>query len=145
MNTFRQAAAVAGFFVVIGLCGIIGGSILTVNTHRFITAASSAPGIVVDLEPSSVRNGTVYHTVFKFTDKNGKTHQCRTSSASDPPPYPAGSQITVLYQLDDPESARIKCFSQLWLWPMILLVWGMLFCVVGIAAFIAAKKTYGND
>jgi hypothetical protein len=146
MSTFRQVTALAIFFGVIGLAGIIGGTNLAINTRQFVANAVSVPGVVVRLEPtSSPRNGNAYYSVFKFTDEAGQTHECRTTFASNPPPYETGNNITVLYQPSHPESACIQCFSQLWLWPTILLSFGVCFMLAGTAAFIGGKKTYGND
>jgi hypothetical protein len=145
MNPFRQAAAVTTLFIIVGVGCLIAGAILGFRTNAFITSSKTTSGNVVRMDPDNDTHGaSTYHTVFAFTDDSGVPHTVRTSYSQRPQPYQIGDQVTVLYQSASPESARIRSFSSLWLAPTILGAIGVIFPVVAVFAFSAARKTYGS-
>ena len=144
MSQFRQVAAVCWFFVLIGLTSLTVCIITFVHTREFLASAKIAHGHVVRLDPNTSSHvPTTYYTVFTFLDDSEHPHTVRTSYAQSPPPYQAGDQILVLYPPDAPDDARIRSFSSLWLFPMILGAIGVVFPAAGLFAFISARKTYG--
>jgi hypothetical protein len=147
MNTLRQVTVLTVVFILIGLGLLVAGTVMAWQTRSFIASAITARGEVVGLEPnrSGTRGGTTYFTVFTFKDATGQSHTSRTSSSQNPPPFQVGSEITVLYPVGLPESARIKSFSTLWLLPTFLCVIGFGMAGIGAAALYAARKTYGDD
>src|SRR5580704_61042 len=115
MNPFRQVAAVATLFILVGVGCFIAGAILCLHTRAFIATAKTASGSVVGVDPGTDSHGApTYHTVFSFTDDSGATHTIRASYSQSPPPYRIGDQVAVLYQPASPESARVRSFVSLW-------------------------------
>ena len=108
--------------------------------------SSRTPGVVVAVAPTIDRKGnTLYYTIFTFADNTGRTYTNRTNSAEYPAPFIVGDKITVLYQPDSPQSARIKSFRALWIIPTFLFGFSFGFMGIGTLAFIAARNTYGKE
>lgn len=55
---------------------------------------------------------------------------CRTSSTS----YRIGDQVRVFYKTDDPTSAKLDSFLELWSLPLVLLLSGIVFLLTGLSA-----------
>jgi hypothetical protein len=145
MNPFRQAAAISVLFIVVGVVCLIACGITFSHTRAFLATAKTTSGRVIGLDPDTDSHHNItYHTVFTFTDDSNNAHTIRTSYAQRPQPYSVGDRIVILYPPDSPESARIRSFSSLWLAPVILVTVGLLFPVMGLLAFISARKTYGT-
>jgi hypothetical protein len=147
MNTLRQVTVLTVTFVIVGIGLLVAGTVITLQTRSFIASAIATDGKVVGLEPSNsgTRNKTTYFTVFAFKDAAGQTHTIRTTSSQNPPPFQVGSEITVLYPVGLPESARIKSFSTLWLIPTFFFVIGFGLAGIGALPLHAARKTYGGE
>ena len=84
------------------------------STSAFIRNATSAPGVVTEMRPSSSSDGTTYHAVFEFSDTGGSKHQSMTSWSSNPPAYAVGENVEVLYSPGNPGDVRLRSFMGLW-------------------------------
>jgi hypothetical protein len=65
----------------------------------------------------------------------------RATGQSGSPEYQVGQKVVVLYDPADPHNAQIGTFSQLWVGPLVLLIFGALFLGAGIASFFLIRST----
>jgi Protein of unknown function (DUF3592) len=147
MSILRPLKIITISFALVGFGFLVAATVTTLQTRSFIASANTVPGLVVNLEPyhhSTSRGHTPYNTVFTFTDNAGQSHTNRTTFAQYPPPFQIGSQVAVLFQTNNPESAQIKSFRTLWIVPTLLFTFGFGFAGIGILAYFSARKTYGN-
>jgi hypothetical protein len=83
----------------------------------------------------SIQNGSgdnaVYCPVFVFQDKSGVQHTNQTSSGSNPPRFPVGSKVTILYQEKNPSAGLIEDRLLMWLVPSIFIALGIFYGCVG--------------
>jgi hypothetical protein len=63
----------------------------------------------------------VYCPVFVFRDAAGLDHTIHSSAGSNPPRFPVGSSVSVLYQPRDPSNAHIEDRFIFWIAPVILM------------------------
>jgi hypothetical protein len=119
------------FGSVFGLVGLVFlvVAIFTVRSElAFRAVAISAPGTVVDLEPTSgSRGGTTYKPVFEFTDRDDHLHRVTGSVASSPPSFKRGEAVRVLYQPENPDQAHLDSFMDTWFLPLIFGTLGTVF------------------
>jgi hypothetical protein len=79
-------------------------------------------GSVVRLEESDSAEGgcCVYSPVIEF-EMNGQTYSFEGDTASYPPAYEVGEEVSVLYDPADPDTAQINKWSERWLFPLIMI------------------------
>jgi hypothetical protein len=114
--------------------GMLLASVATfVHTKRFTAGAEHATGTVIDLSEDFTSDGTVYYPVVRFTTAAGRTVEFGSSSGSSSPPD-VGDRVEVLYDLDDPQDAKLSGFFDLWLWTIALGGLGFLFSAFALLA-----------
>ncbi len=93
-------------------------------------------GIVTSLEESSDGDGgcCVYSPVIEF-EANGQTYSFEGDTASYPPAYDVGEEVSVLYDPADPNTAQINKWTERWLMPVIL-VPAMIFAALLVNFFL---------
>jgi len=106
-----------------------------VYSARRVASEQSAEGRVVSLAAQRGSEGTVfYYPVVAFTLPDERISTVQISEGSAPPAYEVGQQVTVLYNPDHPNQARIKSIgSALGVWTLTIIT-GIL-----AAAFLAAS------
>lgn len=123
------------FFVIGGWYGY--------NSWRLVTAGGRVAGEVVDLEASTSEGSTTYSPVVDYVVK-GETYTFYGGSSSNPPAYHIGQVVEMLYALDDPGTAQINTFWELWLLPAIFLpiaaLGGLLLNVILLAMLVARRR-----
>lgn len=127
----KPVKLVATVFLIVGLGLLVGGAYALSSTHEFIQKSETANGTVVDLERSRSRRSTTYHPVVRFTARDGKEYEVRSSAGSNPPGYRIGEGVRVFYDPDDPDHARIDSFFSLWGIPTMLGGMGLVFALAG--------------
>jgi len=75
-----------------------------------------------------------------FTDESGKEHTIHSSAGSNPPRFPVGSTVSVLYRVSDPTDATIEDRFILWIAPTIMIGLSLLFGTVGFLLKNRPKK-----
>jgi hypothetical protein len=118
---------------------LIGAAFAYSHARAFVTRAVRAEGTVVELVDRGGSSGTTYAPVFLFTDAADAKHKVYSSLSSYPPAYEVGEKVTILYDPDKPQKAKIEGFFSLWLVPFILAAIGGLDCLFA-AVFIAVGK-----
>jgi len=109
-------------FVLLPIAGVIlalvGGWFLFTSL-TFYSKGVKVQGTVVRLESSQSTDGVTYAPVFSYT-VNGKSYEVMSGTTSDPPLHKKGDVVTLLYNPDNPKSARENSFWELWGLPLIL-------------------------
>lgn len=124
-----------------GCFGIVCGLAIGLQTRRFAATARRATGRVVaykeacstSTDSSGFEEEVVFHhPVVEFENSAGVLLRAGTSTGNTPPAFPIGQTVTVLYSRDDPGTAEIDSFKQLWLPPLVLLGSGALMLAIAI-------------
>ncbi len=85
-----------------------------------------------------------YRPVIEFQTGDGQTYRITARIATGSPPE-IGSGMEVLYDPADPAGATEKTFTNLWLFPIVFVVFGMvLFVISRIAAAMRARRAVEN-
>ncbi|MBL4784484.1 MAG: DUF3592 domain-containing protein [Cohaesibacteraceae bacterium] len=106
------------------------------STSAFIAETKKAEGTVIEMIEElregmgpNERRGYVYLPRVEFID-NGGIKQIFTSNSANSE-LSVGEIVEVFYREDKPEDARINSFSTLWLPPIIMALFGVIFILVG--------------
>jgi hypothetical protein len=139
-------------FTTIGIAMLLGTYYISESTISFISEAVKTEGTVVRLDASWAgssnfsQHSRIYRPVVRFTDQNGSQHEFISSSGSNPPSYPEGEKVELLYLPAEPESAQINDFFSLWAGSIILGGLGGVFFVIGAGIFLVPMlKGKKND
>jgi hypothetical protein len=113
---------------------------------HFKKTAVKALGTVIELKEDSsggAQSHTVYYPIIRFVDKAGQEHTLYSSSGSYPPAYEVGEHVSVLYDPANPKEAKVNTFSDLWLWPLILGIFGGCELLAGLFLLFAVPPILG--
>lgn len=88
----------------------------------------------VSEQPAS-QIGTYTHQAI-FTTQTGATHQVFTRVHSNPPPFKIGDRVPIYFDAHNPSNAMIGTFSELWLPPLSLSFFTLIFFVLWLGAWI---------
>jgi len=131
-------------FAVIGSAMLAGSFFWYTKTKSFIGEALTAPGVVIELVRSRSNDSTTYTPVVEYTTEKGQKIEFTSSVGSNPPSHSKGDQIEVLYHEDTPQQAKINSFFSLWLGPILLLVLGSIFSIVGFSLVLYPRLKSKN-
>ena len=90
-----------------------------IQFFRRLSTEKAAPGRVVDLvvhrftQRLSRQSAAYFYPLVEFSLPGGQQKVVELSEGSWPPAYKTGDAVTVLYDPDQPENARINSFSSL--------------------------------
>ena len=123
-------------FLLIGTGLLAGAAYHWAGTRRFLTKASKASGEVIALEviPPQQPGADEYESyapVVSFRTGFGQNVKFTSLSSSYPSSYSVGEKVPVLYLADGSEHPRIRTFHDLWLLPVLLAAFGLIFTVLG--------------
>ena len=108
------------------------------HVRNFVQAAEQADGTVIDLVAERVeKGGTVYYPVVAFTDKQGQRYEHRSSTGSNSPPA-IGDNVRILYDRENPQSAKIDQWLYLYLGPGISFFIGVVSIFLAVVLFVTA-------
>jgi hypothetical protein len=107
------------FFAGFCLWGVYAASI----SWRLEQEGVTTTGTVVEMEASDSSEGgcCVYSPVIEFTASNDQKYTFEGDTASDPPAYEVGDEVSVIYDPNDPETAQINKWTERWLFPIIII------------------------
>ena len=153
MKKFRKFVIA---FLAVGALFLIIALLLWNKTRSFLARAQQTTGTVVELREVRDNDGgsSTWKPVVTFAAGNGRDITFAASFSSKPAPYDVGERVEVLYLPDDPQEARIKGFSSLWLGPSILGGMGLVFAGIGAGILMGTKAgekkkhylmAYGNS
>ena len=124
---------------------LVGGAIIcalfalvaALQTWHYLQTALRAPGKVIRLIENDTGDGVVYRPVFQFKDDSGNEHTVTSSLDSKPATQQVGDEITVVYQRDAPQWAKIHNFGELWFVPTVAMLIGVGY---GVLAFLTGMR-----
>jgi hypothetical protein len=131
--------------VSLGLLGVAG--FFTLNTLRFLDRSVSVQGTITALVPVT-RSGSdqdgggsqiTYAPEFSFTAADGRVFSVTSTFSSNPASFDVGDTVSVLYQPDHPDHARIDSFGQLWGISLIVGGIGAVFLAVALAVILQLR------
>ena len=102
-------------------------------------------GTVVQLVQHGSGDGAYFCPVTVFRDAAGTEHTIRSSGGSNPPRFPVGSTVSILYRAQDPDAGMIEDRFMLWIAPSLLIVISVFFLAIGyIIGRLSQKKESQN-
>ncbi len=135
MKNIRKKIPVV--LISIGILFTATSVILYLSTKSFIEDSEKTTGEVIaiidvpaDLEGSG---GVMYAPVIRFTTDRGNTITFQSAHATNPASYREGDKVQVLYDPDDPGTARMHDFMSLWIAPIVSLFLGI--CLLAAAGW----------
>ncbi|QQR69685.1 MAG: DUF3592 domain-containing protein [Alphaproteobacteria bacterium] len=130
MDARHYLGMIAGL-VFMGVAGWMGW-----QSFEFVASSTSAEGEVVKIQ-ESVSSRRRYRPVVEFTTEDGRTIRF-VGSGSVPAMYEKGETVSVLYNPDHPEGAKIDSLLDLWGGPLVLGFFGSI-------PFLALLNTRAAD
>jgi hypothetical protein len=126
------------------LCGFLGwGLYEMVIALQLERNGEIVAGSVVALDEHT-QDGVTYAPVVEYRVA-GRTYSFTSSSYSYPAEYSVGEQVSVRYDRDDPDTARLNTsWAERWLFPVILVAI-MLGLLIGGNLWIIARWRRGED
>ena len=125
-------------FFIIGSIFLLGA----LNTLLFLAKAKSVPGTVIELVPKVSLDGYFLYVpkvVFR-EETTRRRFEFISSLSSYPPAYNEDERITVFYDPDNPENAKIGDFRNLFAIPTILFLSAAFFFVIGFLLIRMRRK-----
>jgi hypothetical protein len=90
-----------------------------------------AAGRVERLVQKGSGNEVYYYPVTVFRDAVGTEHTIQSSGGSNPPRFPVGTAVTVLYRRGNPDAGMIQDRFVLWIAPLLFIAIGIFYTIVG--------------
>jgi hypothetical protein len=140
-------AYVGVFFSCVGLALAAVGSWLFFEARRFARGAAQAPGVVVALHARKSRmrmrrwrwhhlSQYIYFPVVRYRPGDGAEIVSESTTGSNPTPYRVGSQVTVLYDPNNPSRVRVDSFLSRTAVPLFVASMGAAFAVLGLVLLV---------
>ena len=130
-------------WILFGIAGALlaGVGLLAARTRAFLSRATEAHGEVVALEERRrIRSPRpLYFPVVVFTTPSGQRNRFTSPSGSADPDHAVGDAVTVLFDAERPDAACIRSFASLWLVPIVLGGFGLVFALLGILLRVMAR------
>ena len=123
-------------FTGVAVVMLLVAGISTVSTLKKLGREESAPGVVVDVvkqryvDAETDNVSYYYYPVVEFKAKDGKRRTVQLNEGSNPQSHEAGDEVTILYEPENPNDARIKSFGSsalMWILPSITGILGAAF------------------
>ncbi|WP_421780334.1 DUF3592 domain-containing protein [Kiloniella litopenaei] len=139
-------------FITVGLIALLSMGAWSYKTYQFIDTAHSAQGTVINLiqsrstSSSSTSNSYVYRPEVSFKTLTGDEIIFQSSTGSNPPAYKKGESVSILYEPENPQDAKINDTLSLWFSPVILGLVGLIFSAfgIGISIYLSKKEKLKN-
>lgn len=149
IQSFPVEKVVLGVFAGVALIMLLVAGIATWRNIQKLNREQSVPGKVVDMlaRPDYADNsnevvGEIYFPTVEYV-VNDKRYTVPLNEGSDPPMYAVGDEVTILYEPENPQEARIQSAGSsalMWILPSITGILGIAFLV----AVLAVRKVMGS-
>jgi len=137
MKVFKTVGKI---FIPIGIILLAVAIASYINTHSFLSSGGKAEGTVIRLEKVGGRGG--YRPVVVFSTASGRRVEFASSVSTTPPSYTRGESVTVVYDPEDPATARIGSFFQIWWLTGLFIFLALDFLVMGsIFYYLAVRRS----
>ena len=100
---------------------LIIGIIYAYGSWQLTTQGASTTGTVVNMNQSQEDDGSYTFAPTVQYQVDGNPYRYQSHNYSNPPAYQVGQTVSLVYQKDHPEQARISNFVELWLLPLIVI------------------------
>lgn len=128
-------------YLIISVALIVAGLINWYRTKKFIETAQRTTGIVIELVTRSGRKGPTYSPTVRFKAIDGSEIVFTETLSTRPPGYEINEQVTVLYDPNNYQRARIfKTKWRIYYYALLLVGLGTVFFIV----YIIVLLTLGN-
>ena len=127
---------IGGVFLVVALA-------FSLHAWHFTRIAQRTTANVIEmLSQTDKDSGMVtYAPTFKFQAADGSPHTVSSSFYSAPPAFHVGDSVTVLYRSDDPQTARIDSYWQVWGIASLFGIFGSVLLPAGLVVLFWPKIT----
>lgn len=125
--TFSRAWLFGGIVLLFAGCGF--AMYRSVWLARSVTAQGSVVKLIQVRDEE--QNSTSYAPQFTFKDQQGNVYTVNSNVRTSPPEFQVGEQVRVRYIRDNPSSAKLDGFWQLWLVPFVCCFLGIIFVPAG--------------
>jgi hypothetical protein len=142
-DSARFPIVIVAVFLIIAVIMLAIAAISGFNTGRALSKEESAPGRVTDLvvrqyqDTNQQVSQEYYYPVVEFNLPSGSLRKVQLSEGSWPPAYEIGDAVTILYDPEHPNNARIKSTSStilMWILPGITGTVGVAFLAAALFA-----------
>jgi hypothetical protein len=115
-------------FTSVAVVMLLVAGISTVSILKKLGREESVPGVVVDVvkqryvDAETDNVSYYYYPVVEFKARDGKRRTVQLNEGSNPQSHEVGDEVTVLYEPENPNDARIKSFGSsalMWILPSI--------------------------
>jgi len=89
------------------------------DSYTLSTTGKLVDGVVIGNETHSSDDGPSYSPIIEYA-VDDRTYEFHSQNSADPPKYDEGEHVTLRYNPDQPDQARINDLWELWLLPAIL-------------------------
>lgn len=125
-------------FMIAGIGMLIGFYFMVTGKTEFIKNSIVGEGTVTEIirKTSTDSDGDrsySYYPVIEYTTENGDTYSFTSKSGSYPSSYSEGDKVEIRYDPGSPGKAEINRFASLWMGPLIVGLFGVIFFVLGIS------------
>ena len=128
----RILQTIAGSCKIVAPVGIVIMLVWLMVSCVILFSSVRADGTVVQSVERGSGDDLVYCPVFIFRDSSGFEHTNRATGGSNPPRFPVGSKVSVLYRTSNPDAAQIDDSFMLWICPLIFIALFGFYGTVGI-------------
>jgi hypothetical protein len=109
-----------------------------------LSNTDTANGKVIEMVSHIRGSHHTYAPKITFTAKDGKDCTFVTDTYSYPPAYSVGQNVNVIYNLQNPSDAKVNSFFGIWGEPLLVLFWGLVVFIIGLAVAIFSRDTTKN-
>ena len=127
-----------GIFLGVAVLMLVIATITSINTARMLARETSTQGYVTALVTRTDVDGDLfYYPVVRFVLPDGSRQTVQATEGSWPPAYQVDESVTVLYDPEHPDQARIDSFAgalSLWIVPLVTGILGVAFLLATLLA-----------
>jgi hypothetical protein len=131
-------------FLAVAVLMLAIGAISAISSGRTLAKERTAPGSVVELAIRQATDGTLYYRpVVVFVLPDGAQRRLQLAEESTAPAYEVDESVTIAYDPERPDHARIKTSAStaaMWILPLIMSILGAAFLV----ATLFARRVLGS-
>lgn len=128
------------FFLVLGIICFVITVKLIINSIDYLNNSIRTKGIITGyrvevvekIEKERTKKTDFYYPKFQFKDQYNNVIEAESNVGKGGSiAYEEGSEVEVLYMEDDAQEAIINSFSNLWMGPVILVIFSFFFLAIG--------------
>lgn len=123
----------------IGIIIFITSLFLFKKSIDFIRNGNRTTATVIELEKISDGEGTTYKPIFKFKTFTNQEIIYKHHSSSSPASFDIGEEVSIVYNTDNPNNAKILTYFGSFIWTIVLMSISMPLIVIGGGYFITKQ------